>query len=156
MAYFRDLSHCTYFQIYPANWLAVGWLSSSFAYSQGAVSTQFLSALEQLTKKPVHLCLGTHDCEFCQIPKEIVGLEQGHKYRWDNKLLGNGEIHVPGARGIVYVAPILVYHYVKEHQYKPPEEFIQAVETWWEKEKLYKVGLLDGLLLWWRQRRKTL
>jgi hypothetical protein len=41
--------------------------------------------------------------------------------------MGNGEIRVPGLSGVVYVAPVLVAHYVEAHNYRPPDEFIQAV-----------------------------
>jgi hypothetical protein len=40
---------------------------------------------------------------------------------------GNGEIRVRAANGITYVAPVLVLHYVVEHGYLPPQEFIEAV-----------------------------
>ena len=41
--------------------------------------------------------------------------------------MGNGEIRVAGSAGVVYVAPVLVAHYVEVHNYCPPEEFIVAV-----------------------------
>jgi len=30
---------------------------------------------------------------------------------------------------VLYAAPALIYHYVVEHDYKPPQEFIDAVMT---------------------------
>lgn len=41
--------------------------------------------------------------------------------------LGNGEVEVKGAAGSGYRAPTLLYHYVTEHGYLPPQEFIDAV-----------------------------
>ena len=41
--------------------------------------------------------------------------------------MGNGEVRVRGAGGIWYVAPRLVIHYVVEHRYCPPQDFIEAV-----------------------------
>jgi len=41
--------------------------------------------------------------------------------------LGSAEIRVVGQDGTVYAAPDLIYHYVVVHDYRPPEEFIQAV-----------------------------
>ena len=32
-----------------------------------------------------------------------------------------------GATGRVYAAPTLIWHYVTEHGYRPPDEFIDAV-----------------------------
>jgi hypothetical protein len=40
--------------------------------------------------------------------------------------LGNGEIRVPGANGLVYAAPTLICHYIDEHEYGPPEDFLHA------------------------------
>jgi hypothetical protein len=41
--------------------------------------------------------------------------------------LGNGEIRVRALDGRIYVAPVLIYHYVVSHGYLPPGEFIAAV-----------------------------
>jgi hypothetical protein len=45
---------------------------------------------------------------------------------------GNGQIRV-NHRGegppVTYVAPVLLHHYVVEHHYLPPQEFIDAVNA---------------------------
>jgi hypothetical protein len=41
--------------------------------------------------------------------------------------MGNGEIRVAGSRGRIYVAPVLVAHYVQAHHYLPPAVFVDAV-----------------------------
>lgn len=38
------------------------------------------------------------------------------------------EIHVRSVSGVVYSAPSLVLHYLERHRYRPPEEFVRAVE----------------------------
>jgi len=43
------------------------------------------------------------------------------------EMMGNGEIRVAGLNGLVYVAPVLIVHYVQVHSYLPPAEFIRAV-----------------------------
>ena len=40
---------------------------------------------------------------------------------------GNGEIRVVDVMGTTYVAPVLILHYVAEHGYLPPKEFVDAV-----------------------------
>jgi hypothetical protein len=40
--------------------------------------------------------------------------------------LGSAEIRV-FAVGVIYAAPDLVFHYVRDHEYKPPQTFIDAV-----------------------------
>jgi hypothetical protein len=42
-------------------------------------------------------------------------------------LLGDAEIRVVGKDGTWLIAPTLVLHYVTEHAYRPPAEFIDAV-----------------------------
>jgi hypothetical protein len=43
-------------------------------------------------------------------------------------LLGSAEIWVPAlGQAVIYAAPDLIYHYVKEHRYLPPADFINAV-----------------------------
>lgn len=51
---------------------------------------------------------------------------------------GNGEIRVHTPSGAVYCAPALVSHYVAEHQYQPPDEFIGAVIR--QRELRLRVG----------------
>ncbi|HTW24902.1 MAG TPA: hypothetical protein VMD78_14950 [Candidatus Baltobacteraceae bacterium] len=42
--------------------------------------------------------------------------------------LGSAEIHVKAPDGRTFAAPDLIYHYVAQHGYKPPLEFIDVVE----------------------------
>jgi len=48
-------------------------------------------------------------------------------HKWAEQRWGNGEIRVADA-GIVYAAPVLVVHYIEEHDYLPPTQFLKAVE----------------------------
>jgi hypothetical protein len=43
--------------------------------------------------------------------------------------IGTAEIRVFGPMGAIYAAPTLIYHYVAEHHYKPPAEFVHAAIT---------------------------
>ena len=129
--YFEDLTEYKYLKQYSEDYRNVGWLSSAYSYPTGSVSDKFLAALEQLCKTPVNLCLGRHACQLCPIPPGIVGYWPVKDFWNTHNLYGNGEIHVVGQKNRVYVAPTLVYHYVKVHSYLPPEEFIQAVLAEW-------------------------
>ena len=42
-------------------------------------------------------------------------------------VLGSQEIRILGSDGIIYAAPNLIYHYVVDHNYLPPKEFIEAL-----------------------------
>jgi hypothetical protein len=66
---------------------------------------------------------GVHDCQCCDIPG--FGVEV---FRHDNRIwLGNAEIRVEANDGRAYAAPTLIYHYVSEHDYDPPKEFVEAL-----------------------------
>ncbi len=74
------------------------------------------------------LMRGIHTCEFCALSDHQWFTQQQNTYgesaHWAS--LGDGEIRVLG-ESVVYAAPALIYHYVVEHHYKPPDEFIEAV-----------------------------
>ncbi|MFY1653539.1 hypothetical protein ACN27J_21955 [Solwaraspora sp. WMMB762] len=45
-------------------------------------------------------------------------------------LLGHTEVRVPSGSGAMFAAPSLIWHYVTAHSYRPPAEFIKAVEQY--------------------------
>ena len=110
-SYYPDLSPYAYLPNQPAM-INVGWLESGHGHYRGTVPEGFLERLRTLAEQPKNLCRGTHDCDLCPA---------------GSGLRGNGEVHVVGADGQVYAAPVLVVHYVEEHGYLPPQEFIDAV-----------------------------
>jgi hypothetical protein len=66
---------------------------------------------------------GWHRCDLCvdapyPLAMEIDGVTVP---------LGDAEIRVRGRNGTTYAAPSLIAHYVAEHHYAPPEEFLAAV-----------------------------
>jgi hypothetical protein len=132
MAYYPDLSPYEY---YPGqgHMLNVGWLSRDRPFARGPVPKAFAHALRLMASDPVEVTRGCHVCEFCEPPEDIIAAEPRYLEVWEMFRCGNGEIHVPGQSGVVYCAPALVIHYISEHQYRPPEEFIAAV--------LYQRGL---------------
>lgn len=126
--FFADLTPYEYGYAMPrTNILNVGWLARGHAFPVGVVSEAFAKALRRLIKSPENLYRGYHSCEFCPEPPVVVS-STGLRVRGPpGETEGNGEIRVAGADGIVYVAPVLVAHYVEVHRYRPPDQFIQAV-----------------------------
>ena len=88
------------------NVLAVGWLEPNQDFPKGDVPEGFLKKLAKLEE--VNFTKGLHTCPFC------------------GKERGSYEIEVKD-NGITYMAPVLIKHYVKEHNYQPPKEYIDAV-----------------------------
>jgi hypothetical protein len=126
--YFPDLTPYEYGREEPRpDVLNVGWLSRDQFFPRGTVPDTFVGQLEQLVGRPVNLYRGTHLCEFCPEPLVKVN-ERGLKMIGPSPgTFGNGEIRVEGDDGIIYVAPVLVLHYITEHGYLPPRAFLEAV-----------------------------
>jgi adenosylhomocysteine nucleosidase len=102
--------------------IAVGWLDPSFPFARGHVDPEILEKLIRLKRTPVNLTRGFHVCPYCE--REDDRRRDGFNYP---TRAGNGEIHVSGDDGIVYAAPVLICHYIEEHKYLPPDQFVDAV-----------------------------
>lgn len=99
---------------------AVGWLSCEYPYPKGKTPLNFLERLLPFCCSPPVVYCGYHDCDFCD--GSGTSVKSGDK----RYLLGSGDILVFGPDEI-YLAPNLIYHYVADHDYLPPAEFISAV-----------------------------
>jgi hypothetical protein len=115
MAYFADLDTAT--QIARGSHVrAVGWLSAKHSYRTGAAPAGFVDRLRsfcagwgdsvEALQWPV--AGGPHTCELC------------------DEFRASGNLGVP-AGAILFVAPQMVAHYVEQHGYLPPQEFVDAV-----------------------------
>ena len=116
MAHFEDRGTTTQIACGP-HVRAVGWLSRDQPFPTGAEPhAPFLGRLRRLCERwsdgivvlgwPV--AAGAHTCDLC------------------GQFRASGNIGVP-ARGVLFVAPEMVAHYVERHQYLPPSEFVAAV-----------------------------
>jgi hypothetical protein len=114
MTFYRDLDPCGYFGLAdPRRLLAVGWLERGHDFPRGNTSTEFRSKLHELLSdpwQPVFL-MGPHFCTLCAKGERRAGVRN---------------LFVPGA-GVLYAAPELIEHYMLDHAYGPPQEFIDAV-----------------------------
>lgn len=115
MTHYADLTPCDYFRSLPTGpLLAVGWLEPGFEYPQGDPGEETFSRLKELLEtswQPV-LYAGGQECGFC---------------RYD-RYFSTGNVFIPG-RGVTYVAPEGIVHYIAVHQYGPPAEFCAAVKN---------------------------
>lgn len=125
MSYFPDLSPYAYGHRKHPGVVHVGWLDGIHEYNKGAVAARFIDYLNELATEPVELYRGFHVCEICSRPKGLLTHEE--QYAWMRGRSSNGEIRV--TRGnITYAAPVLIMHYIQEHGYLPPQEFLDTVE----------------------------
>ena len=110
--WYEDLTECGYFGEEIAQSLtAIGWLENGKDFQKGAFSKDCFFKLCEFQKNPwtFAMCAGFHECDLCQF--------QGQT--------GGSNIFVPH-NGKIYVCPELITHYINNHFYLPPDEFIEA------------------------------
>jgi hypothetical protein len=114
MAWFTDLSPCTYFGQANASFLrSVGWLERGKPFATGPVDSETLVRLIEFIKDPVQpimLC-GYHRCDLCLHKCNV----RSHK-----------NVFIP-SNGFLFVCPEAIVHYMNAHSYQPPDEFCKAV-----------------------------
>ncbi|WP_285566740.1 hypothetical protein [Streptomyces sp. RTGN2] len=109
----------------------VGWLSRFRPFAEGAVDSEVMDILAFQVKMPRGRTRGKYPCYFCSafrakgvaVSVEIGGVEHP---------LGGGEIHAFSKDGDVFAAPDLIYHYIRSHGYRPPNDFMLALAEGWE------------------------
>jgi hypothetical protein len=95
--------------------------------------------MKLLATKPVELYRGRHICEVCIRPEGLVETyipnrgklklvdPESEWGKWRAQRSSNGEIRVT-SEGIIYAAPVLIVHYIEEHGYLPPAQFLEAID----------------------------
>lgn len=129
MTYFADGSMYSYEDTGEAGPpVNVGWLSSRHPYQTGAVPEDLVEVLAHRCRMGVFRMRGLHYCEFCGFD-EGPGFPPSTSSRdGDGEfVVGGAEIRVTGPSGVVFASPDMIIHYVTDHGYKPPEEFLEAL-----------------------------
>jgi|SRR5208283_380908 len=125
--YFRDLELLRYHEdaFRAENWsaplLAVGWLEHPNAFPTGVIDDAVISKLKALVEQTrryqgANSFLGMMHCTFCRAAN-LPG--PGPIWSQEN-------VFIPGTSA-VYVAPGGIVHYIEQHSYCPPPEFLRAV-----------------------------
>jgi hypothetical protein len=109
--------------------LRVGWLDPGHPFSTTKAESALLQKLERFYEYRVNQTRGVHICLLCpESKRKAKGPDANSATILRRKItLGSAEIRVPGRPGIVYACPDLVYHYISDHDYHPPDQFIEAV-----------------------------
>lgn len=104
--------------------IAIGWLDEKHPYSVGDIPEHALDRLFDACFHPVYVTRGFHICPFCKVKSH--GVKATRKNR--ERVLGDAELRIFAEENdIVYAVPNLIYHYVAEHKYSPPQEFVKAL-----------------------------
>jgi len=123
MSNFLDFSPYTYIEDFERdNTLNIGWIDSSCQYKTGSPIENILMILWQFCLISVVQTRGVYECDLCSSVGTVIEERNGVSLA-----LGSAEIRVFGGGGSIFAAPNLIYHYVKEHQYKLPEKFELAL-----------------------------
>jgi hypothetical protein len=103
----------------------VGYLSRDHEYTQGETSEEAFDRLASLVMLHLVSWLGYHDCDLGSCSSN---LGQPELYWRGLRIPQNccTDILVP-AETVVYMAPALILHYIRAHQYLPPICFLEAV-----------------------------
>lgn len=109
---------------------AVGWLADevpSLGNTQEECIDRLIGACEG--EQIVHdSLLGRHACLICFYKGELCPGD-GPLIEWHGRTLqlyGHGH-YLVRKQNVIYMAPELLLHYILDHDYQPPEEFVEAV-----------------------------
>lgn len=136
VAYFPDLAPYSYGDGSHPGVVHIGWLDGVHPFPKGSVAQDLIEKMKLLATKPVELYRGRHICEVCAVPADVVQtfvpgmgklIDPNCSWmHWAEQRWSNGEIRVPGD-DVMYAAPVLIVHYIEEHGYLPPAQFLKAV-----------------------------
>lgn len=131
----------------------IGWLEENELFEKGEVSPALILKLKEILFLDVknneekrrgifdkhqaicvhqmHMRGSPYKCPLCkknitniQVKPEGVNLYSGQT----KSILGLNEICIPSIDGKKYYSfPTMLYHYITEHNYKPPDEFLDAL-----------------------------
>lgn len=117
---------------------AVGWLCATEPRSMGSVHPDIVAKLLRLREQfHANQTRGIHSCPFCLT-------EDYYPMLGRRVFLGSAEIWVPdAARSKIFACPDLIIHYMFEHHYLPPQDFLDAVaafqsDSGWEAETVVR------------------
>ena len=123
---------------------AVGWLSPEQPFPVRPANPGFLACLSRHVETAwgPAASLSPQRCEFCGQPlRRKLRREQYPG-------MASEALWIPTA-GAVYVAPAAILHYVSEHSYSPPAQFVLALLACPPQGSRHYFALLRGLPTWW-------
>jgi len=91
---------------------SVGWLDKDHTFETGDVDSDIIDKLESMESSVQHM--GHHNCPFCG-----GGFDSARS---------SNEIWVVSKEGKIYACPRMIIHYIRDHKYLPPQEFLDAVK----------------------------
>ena len=132
--YFKDHTYYNYYVNKPLEMIInIGWLSYEHFYEMGDTEPEFIEKLTEII-----ISDDIYDYKFnrircnapCNLCRECIEIPYINKKR--NALmdmpLGHSELLIPSqVNNQYYASPGLILHYIRDHYYKPPQEYIDSV-----------------------------
>lgn len=124
MAVYKDFSKYEYDNVKLNNVINIGWLGGVGSFQIGNVSEEFIKNLWEYYKCPFFTTRKVYQNEKLDgYWKFFTAFLNGREIG-----LGSSEIRVlDKKKGVVYASPNLIIHYIINHNYLPPQEYIKAV-----------------------------
>ena len=123
MAYFEDLTTYRYGGAPETGVLHIGWLDHHHTFPQAEPAPELLDRIWAHSPYAFASCLGHHTCDLCQ------QASMTYSHRGQSLMLGSAELRIGTQTGLVYAAPNLLFHYVRDHHYAPPAAFVEALRA---------------------------
>ena len=108
--------------------LNIGWLHRKHKFTVGDINEKFQNKLKSFIlnhddgKVLINrLKAGVHMCPFCDKVDLILDADGKQTY------LTWAILWIPSENNCFYASPAMLYHYIDEHNYKPPQEYVDAV-----------------------------
>lgn len=132
--YFKNHTHYSYNLNKPLKMIVnIGWLSSEHSYEMGDTEPEFIEKLTEIISND-----DIYDYTFnrircntpCNLCKESILQPYINKKRnLPARIpLGYCELLIPSqVTNQYYASPDLILHYIRDHYYKPPQEYIDSV-----------------------------
>jgi hypothetical protein len=122
--FFPDLGTYDYYSTRPFPGVrTIGWLDDEHPFPKGDASADIIDKLRlvvmgnERVNVVVNPIRGVHPCNLCG----------ADRFPNSDLRMGSTEIWIPYDLGKFYAAPSMIFHYIEDHQYEPPRQFLEAV-----------------------------
>lgn len=124
MAVYEDFSKYEKNGAKLENVINIGWLGEAGKFPKGHVSEEFIMNLWEYYKCPFFPVRKVYQNE------NLDGYWKFYTAKCNGReiALGSSEVRIfDQKRGVIYASPNLIIHYILNHKYLPPQEYIKAV-----------------------------
>lgn len=106
--------------------LLVGYMNINDSdFNKKEANDDFLESLREICRNPILTRRSFHVCPICNL--SFRDYSDKYDYGGIEVTDKNADILVEASDGTVFKAPAQIFHYVRDHDYAPPQRFVDAV-----------------------------